>query len=305
MARSFRRLVGIGRHPVPDPLHRHFLARNEIALDQHAPDRRVGKAVVQVVVDPQRRAVLEDHARRALDLNRQRLERIPEPADFELLAVERARFDGAAIVIGHDLAVLVAASDLRALVGKGVGAGLVAGRHQVARPPIKRDVEFRVWKARTLDDGLIVPGQKSLRFAEPRDAHRTKIFLEEGAGSLGGCRLHGSRTPAGFPKRAVDRPFIARSLDLEKGLAARLVGGECGQLVVRRPTLDISPFHRLELAVRELERLVTRLGLGEAHKPQRGCRDASEEDAQTHPHPVPSRLLPGFGGDELPIGIAR
>src|SRR4029077_12709415 len=27
--------------------------------------------------------------------------------------------------------------------------------------------------------------------------------------------------------------------------------------------------------------------------------------AQTPPHPVPSRLLPGFGGDELPIGIAR
>jgi hypothetical protein len=122
---QLRRLVGIGGHPVPDPLHRHFLARNEIALDQHAPDRRVGKAVVRVVVDPQRGAVLEDHARRALDLNRQRLERIPEPADFELLAVERACFDGAAIVIGHDLAVLVAASDLRALVGKGVGAGLV------------------------------------------------------------------------------------------------------------------------------------------------------------------------------------
>ena len=104
-------LVGILRHPLADAVHRHFLARDEVALDQDAPDRRVGMAVVGVVVDPQHRAVFEAHARRALDLDGHRLPVILEPGDLEPLAVERAVLDRAAIEIGLDLLLGVEAAD--------------------------------------------------------------------------------------------------------------------------------------------------------------------------------------------------
>src|SRR5262249_30676497 len=111
-----RCLVGIGGHPVADALHRHFFARDEIALDEHAPDGGIGVAVVGIVIDAQRRAVFEDHAGRALDLNRQRLEWIPEPAEYELLSIECPGLDRAAIVIRHDLVLFVPPADKDALV---------------------------------------------------------------------------------------------------------------------------------------------------------------------------------------------
>ena len=46
------------------------------------------------------------------------VERLPDPADFQLLAVERAVLDGAAIVIGLELLLVVEAAD-GAAVGKG------------------------------------------------------------------------------------------------------------------------------------------------------------------------------------------
>src|SRR5262249_36284361 len=155
-----------------------------VGLDQNRADRRVGIAVVGIVVEAQRRAIFEDHLRRALDLNRERLEGIPEPADFELLSIERARLDGAAIVVGHDLAVLVAAPDQRPLVGEVAGPRLVAGSGKIMRSPVEGDVKFGIGKARALDDRLVIAGQKALRFAETGDLHRAKIVLEEAARSF-------------------------------------------------------------------------------------------------------------------------
>src|SRR5262249_57164631 len=111
-------------------------------------------------------------------LNRERLEGIPAPADFEFLSVERACLDSAAIVVRHDLAVFAAAPDQRALVGKGAGTRRVAGSHKIMRTPVERYVKFRIGQARALDDRLVVAGQKALRFAEPRDLHRPQIVLE-------------------------------------------------------------------------------------------------------------------------------
>jgi hypothetical protein len=45
---------------------------------------------VRIVVDAQRRAVLEDYARRAFNLDREDVEWILEPANFKFLPVERA-----------------------------------------------------------------------------------------------------------------------------------------------------------------------------------------------------------------------
>src|SRR4029453_18279090 len=47
-------------HPLPNALHRHLFARNEIALDESTAGRGKGIAVMRVVVDAQRCAVFED-----------------------------------------------------------------------------------------------------------------------------------------------------------------------------------------------------------------------------------------------------
>src|SRR5262249_53744308 len=176
-----RRLVGIGRHPVADALHRHFFPWHEIALDEYAPHRRIRVAVVCVVVDSQRRAVLEDDPCRTLDLYRQRFERIPEPADFELLPIKRPALDGAAIMVRHDLALFVQPTDERALVGKRIDAGFVSGGHEIVRAPVERNVKFGIGKARALDDRFVIAGEKPLRLAEPYDLHRLEIILEKAA----------------------------------------------------------------------------------------------------------------------------
>jgi hypothetical protein len=88
------------RHPLSNALHRHLLARNEFALDQHAADCTVRIAVVRIVVDAQWRAVFEDHASRTFNLDREQIEWILQPADFKSLAIEGAGLDGAAVMIG-------------------------------------------------------------------------------------------------------------------------------------------------------------------------------------------------------------
>ena len=121
-------------------------------------DRAVGIAVVRIVVDAQRRAVLEDHAPRAFNLDREQVEWILEPADFKFLAIERAGLDGAAVVVRHELVLLVAAADPRTFVWKCSGAGLVAGCDQVTRAAVERDMEFGIGKARARNDRLEIAG---------------------------------------------------------------------------------------------------------------------------------------------------
>src|SRR5436309_5254319 len=133
----------MSRLPVVDALHRHLFARNDIALDQRASDRAIGIAIVGIVVDAQRGAVLKNHPRRALDLNGERLERVPEPADFKLLTIERAGFDSAAVVVRDDLIFLVAFSDQRPFVRKWTRSRLMASGNEIGRPPVERDMEFR------------------------------------------------------------------------------------------------------------------------------------------------------------------
>src|SRR5262245_57889183 len=92
-------------HPVAKALRRHLLARNEIAFDEHSFNRAIGIAVVRIVADAQRRAVLEDDAPRAFKLDREQIEWIFEPADFKFLPIERARVDGAAVIIRDEFVV--------------------------------------------------------------------------------------------------------------------------------------------------------------------------------------------------------
>ena len=177
---QLRGLVGIGRHPLPDALHRHLLGRDAVLLDQETSDRRVRVPVVGIVIDPQRRAVLEPDAGRALDLDRQRLERIPDPADLQLLAIERAGLDGGAVVIGHQLVLLVAAIDGGPVGHLAVRPDRPAVDQQIGRAPIERDVEFRAGKARAVDHRLVIAGEQAPALADAGDRDRTEILLEEG-----------------------------------------------------------------------------------------------------------------------------
>src|SRR5262249_56795565 len=104
-------LIGIGGNPALDAIHRHLFARDEIAVDEDAPDGSVAMAVVGIVVEPQQSAILEPHPNRALDLDRHSLPRIADIADLELLAVKRALLDGEAIMIGLQFLLVIEAPD--------------------------------------------------------------------------------------------------------------------------------------------------------------------------------------------------
>src|SRR5262245_62435922 len=161
----FLTFVRMHRHPFANALHRHLLARNTIALNEYAADRRIGITIVRIIVDAQGRAVLEDYARRTFNLNREDVEWILEPADFKFLAVERAGLNGAAVVVWHELVVLVAATDPRPFVWKCIGPWPVAGRDQVRRAAVERDMEFGTGKARALNNWLEITCKESLTFA--------------------------------------------------------------------------------------------------------------------------------------------
>jgi hypothetical protein len=47
-----------------------------------------------------------------------------------------------------------------------------------------------------------------------------------------------------------------------QGLAARLIGCECGDMIIGGPAGELGPFDRLELAVREFERFFGRCSTG-------------------------------------------
>src|SRR5580704_11205490 len=99
-------------------------------------------------------------------------------------AVERAVLDLAAIVIGHHLAAADAAPNLDTLAGEGVAELAPAGDDEIGRPAIEWRRELAGRDPGSVDDGLIVPGQKPIGVAEPVDVQRAKILLEKFPGAV-------------------------------------------------------------------------------------------------------------------------
>src|SRR5262249_41166523 len=253
-------------HPVANALDRHLAARDEIAFGEHALDRAVAITVVRIIAHPQRRAVLEDHARGAFDLDHQQIEWILQPADFEFLPIERAGLDRGAIVVGHELVVLVAAADAHAFIWKCNRGWFVAGGEEITRPAVERDMEFGAGKARARYDGLEITGQQSFEFAQPRDANRLKILLEEGARGIRILRAQPYGIAADVPQRSGDLPTIFGAPCLAQRLAARLIGCESREMIIGGPAREFGPFHRLELRACELQRAFRR-SAGSPQKP--------------------------------------
>ena len=111
-------------------------------------------------------------------------------------------------------------------------------------------MEFGTRKARTLNDRLVVPGQETLCFAQARDAHGLKILFEKVASGIRMLRPETYGFAADVPQ-GPGQGLAARLPCFAQGLAAGLIRYECGEMIIRRPTWDLRPFDRLELAVRE------------------------------------------------------
>jgi hypothetical protein len=95
-----------------------------------------------------------------LDLDEQEIDRILDPTNFEMLAIERAILDFAAVVVGHERAVGQPARGTAA-VGKALTLLIARRWDEIARPPVDRHGELAGRKPRAVDDRLIVAGQES------------------------------------------------------------------------------------------------------------------------------------------------
>src|SRR5262249_18736001 len=156
--------------------------------------------------------------------------------------------------VGHELVVLVAATDAHPFVRECNGSGLVSGSDEILRPAIERDMELGTRKPRALDNRLEVTGQKSLALAQTRDANGPKIPFEEGARGIRILwpQFHGVAAHVQQRGRDLSALVTARRL-LPQRLAAGLIGCESSELIIGRPARELGPLHRLELAAREFQ----------------------------------------------------
>src|SRR5262245_56999385 len=243
-------------HPVANALRRDLVARDQLAVDKHALNRAKGMTVVRIEADAQRGPVLEDHTPRAFELDREQVERIPEPADLKFLAIERAGFDGAAVVVRDEPFVLGEAADL-ALVWKRAGTRFVASSDQVPRSAVEWDRKFGTRKARARNNRLEIAGQKSLGLAQTPDANELKILFEEDSSGTRIVRLQVCGLAADVRQGVGELPAIVAAPSTQ-GLAAGLVCRESSEMIVGGPARKLAPFYWLKLAICEFQRIASR-----------------------------------------------
>ena len=201
-----------------------------------------------IVIQTKQSAVLQPHPRRPLDFDQHCFERISEPADFEVLSVERAVLNGAAVVVRLDLAFRVE-PPYSCTVWKTGACRLLAIDQEIARAPINRPLEFGIWKPRSVDDRLIITGEEPRRFTSSGDPNGPEILFKEYARLTGAGSLCSDGAPANVQETVVDGPRVERSFDGEKRLATREKGREGHSVIIGRPAIEIGPFDRLELGV--------------------------------------------------------
>src|SRR5262245_22830410 len=192
-------------------------------------------------------------------MDEERVDRILQPADLEMAAVERAILDFRARVIGHALASHLAI-DL-ALVGE-LAFLLARARHeQVARAAIHRHRILGRRDTRAFDDGLVVAGEEAGRVADLGDAQGQKVLLEERARLLraGGRVRLGPAADAlhGLGETARRR---LRLVLRQNGAAARQEGRIGGGVIVGAPAVEQAPGGGLERRFGKFERARFRAG---------------------------------------------
>src|SRR5260370_30312005 len=80
-------------HPRPDRRQRQLVSRDRSVFDQQSSDRHVGTAVLPVVADPDGAAPLQPHAPRPLDLQKECVNRIVDPEEFQPAPGKRSILD--------------------------------------------------------------------------------------------------------------------------------------------------------------------------------------------------------------------
>ena len=96
--------LGMRLEPGADRRHGHLVPGERTDLDQIAPDRVIGMAVLAGVAHPDQRAILEPHLTGALDLQEELVDRIVDPEQLQAALIQGAGVDVAARVVRHELA---------------------------------------------------------------------------------------------------------------------------------------------------------------------------------------------------------
>ena len=132
---------------------------------------------MRIVTDAQQGTVLKTHARGTLNLDRQGIGGAAEPTDFEVLPVERAVLDLAAIVIREEFTGWCLTEGPPGIWTWSTGDD--AGGDEIARAAVQGHGELPGWKPRPVDDRFVIAGEKACGIAELADSHRHEIRFEE------------------------------------------------------------------------------------------------------------------------------
>src|SRR6185369_3063938 len=121
--------------------------------------------IVRVVVDAQGGAIFKNDTAGSFDLHREHITWIFDPADFELLPIEDAGLNRAAIKVRHELVFPDTTANPPPLVREYAGARFVSNCYQVAWSAVYGDVEFRTGKSGPFNNRLEICRQQSFRLA--------------------------------------------------------------------------------------------------------------------------------------------
>src|SRR5260370_15388896 len=143
-------------HPRPDRRHRQLVSRDHSVFDQQSSDRHVGTAVLPVVADPDGAAPLQPHAPRPLDLQKECVNRIVDPEEFQPAPGKRS-----ILYLGTRRRLSTA----------------IWGR------AVKRDLIAATALPRAVELDLVISGEEPFRIAVVRYGERSKTFLEKFTGS--------------------------------------------------------------------------------------------------------------------------
>ncbi len=171
-------------HPHPDRGHRQFLTGDLTAFDEEPTNRNIGQPVLTVIAEPDGLAVLEPNPPRALDLQKERVDRIINPKELETAPGKRAILD------------------LRARI---VRAGV-----EVRGTPVDRRLVGPVLAPRAVQLDLEIAGEQAFVDAVIGDCHRRKFAFEKLARSTIVTRQHHRGI-------AADGPPVADLAEIDAG----------------------------------------------------------------------------------------
>jgi hypothetical protein len=127
--------------------------------------------------------------------------------------------------------------------------------HEIVRAAVERHLEIVGQGARTIDDRLVVAGEKAVRIVDLADPQRAEIVLEKLSCGLRGECTGRARLAAYLDQRRVDRPRVTRGPGAADNRPA--AGKKCpigGRMIVRRPAVDVSKGDRLEARIGKADR---------------------------------------------------